>query len=113
MRYEETTTRRDCEMVQVPQGNTVTIPAGTPVVITQALGGIPVTVYGDGSQTRSFQYISDLVDGLWRLMRAPVNEPGNLAASLLSLHFFWRSRPLQRLPRQRKARRRRHWSATA
>lgn len=38
MRYEETTTRRDCEMVQVPQGNTVTIPAGTPVVITQALG---------------------------------------------------------------------------
>jgi len=49
-----------------------------PAFITQALGGIPVTVYGDGSQTRSFQYISDLVDGLWRLMRAPVNEPVNL-----------------------------------
>ena len=41
-----------------------------------------------------------------------LRKPGNLAASLLSLHFFWRSRPLQRLPRQRKARRR-HWSATA
>ena len=49
-----------------------------PAFITQALGGIPVTVYGDGSQTRSFQYISDLVDGLWRLMRAPVDEPVNL-----------------------------------
>jgi probable FeS assembly SUF system protein SufT len=38
MRYEEVTTRRDCEMIQIPQGNTVSIPAGTAVVITQALG---------------------------------------------------------------------------
>ena len=49
-----------------------------PAFITQALGGGAVTVFGDGSQTRSFQYISDLVDGLWRLMRASVNEPVNL-----------------------------------
>src|SRR5919197_4600116 len=49
-----------------------------PAFISQALTGQPLTVFGDGSQTRSFQYISDLVDGLWRLMRAPVTEPINL-----------------------------------
>jgi len=38
MRYEEVELTRDCEMVQVPQGTAVTIPAGTPAVITQALG---------------------------------------------------------------------------
>lgn len=36
--------------------------------IAQALRGIPLTVYGDGSQTRSFCYVSDLVEGLMRLM---------------------------------------------
>src|SRR5262245_46167947 len=41
-----------------------------PAFITQALTGAPLTVFGDGSQTRSFQYIEDLVDGLWRLMQA-------------------------------------------
>src|SRR5439155_1545142 len=40
--------------------------------------GRPLTVFGDGSQTRSFQYISDLINGLWRLMQAPVNDPVNL-----------------------------------
>src|SRR5713226_6217754 len=49
-----------------------------PAFITQAIAGSPLTVFGDGSQTRSFQYISDLVDGLWRLMQAPVNDPVNL-----------------------------------
>jgi len=49
-----------------------------PAFITQALGGTPVTVFGDGSQTRSFQYISDLLDGFWRLMQATANEPVNL-----------------------------------
>jgi dTDP-glucose 4,6-dehydratase len=49
-----------------------------PAFITQALGGTPVTVFGDGSQTRSFQYISDLLDGFWRLMQAPGHEPVNL-----------------------------------
>ena len=38
MRYEEVELTRDCEMVQVPQGTVVNIPAGTPAVITQALG---------------------------------------------------------------------------
>src|SRR5467141_1168206 len=49
-----------------------------PTFIRQALAGEPLTVYGDGSQTRSFTYVSDLVEGIWRLMRAPVNDPINL-----------------------------------
>jgi dTDP-glucose 4,6-dehydratase len=49
-----------------------------PNFIHQALMGDPVTVYGDGSQTRSFMYVSDLVDGIWRLMQAPVHDPVNL-----------------------------------
>src|SRR6266700_1253869 len=49
-----------------------------PTFIRQALAGEPLTVYGDGSQTRSFTYVSDLVEGIWRLMHAPVNDPVNL-----------------------------------
>ena len=49
-----------------------------PAFMTQALRGAPLTVFGDGSQTRSFQYITDLIDGVWRLMQAAVNEPVNL-----------------------------------
>jgi nucleoside-diphosphate-sugar epimerase len=41
-----------------------------PNFITQALKGEPLTIYGDGSQTRSFQYVSDLVDGIIRAMFA-------------------------------------------
>jgi dTDP-glucose 4,6-dehydratase len=43
-----------------------------------ALTGAPLTVFGDGSQTRSFQYVSDLIEGLWRLMEAPLNDPVNI-----------------------------------
>ncbi|MBI2015620.1 MAG: SDR family oxidoreductase [Candidatus Rokubacteria bacterium] len=49
-----------------------------PAFMTQALTGAPVTVFGDGSQTRSFQYISDLIDGIWRLMQSSVSEPLNI-----------------------------------
>jgi dTDP-glucose 4,6-dehydratase len=49
-----------------------------PAFMSQALTGAPITVFGDGSQTRSFQYISDLLEGLWRLMQAPVNDPVNI-----------------------------------
>jgi len=49
-----------------------------PNFIAQALAGEPVTVYGDGSQTRSFCYIDDLVEGITRLMRAGTSEPINL-----------------------------------
>ena len=44
--------------------------------IVQALRGEPLTVYGDGSQTRSFCYVDDLVEGLVRLMAAPENFTG-------------------------------------
>lgn len=47
--------------------------------ITQALAGRPLTIYGDGTQTRSFCYVDDLVEGLMRLMAAPVSGmPVNL-----------------------------------
>ena len=49
-----------------------------PNFISQALRGEELTVYGDGSQTRSFCYISDLVEGLYRLMTSDVHEPVNL-----------------------------------
>lgn len=44
--------------------------------ITHALRRLPLTVYGDGSQTRSFCYVDDLVDGLVRLMNSPKNVTG-------------------------------------
>lgn len=46
--------------------------------ICQALRGEPITVYGDGMQTRSFCYVSDLIDGLLRLMNSDQHEPVNL-----------------------------------
>lgn len=49
-----------------------------PNFVTQALEGRPLTVYGDGSQTRSFCYISDLVEGITRLMASPLHDPVNL-----------------------------------
>jgi len=49
-----------------------------PSFIHQALRGQPVTIYGDGSQTRSFCYVSDLVDGLVRLMLSEERYPVNL-----------------------------------
>ncbi|OGK94995.1 MAG: NAD-dependent dehydratase [Candidatus Rokubacteria bacterium RIFCSPHIGHO2_12_FULL_73_22] len=49
-----------------------------PAFMTQAIRGAPLTVFGDGSQTRSLQYISDLIDGVWRLMLSSVSEPINI-----------------------------------
>ena len=46
--------------------------------ILQALEEEPITIYGDGKQTRSFQYVSDLVDGLIKLMHANYTGPVNL-----------------------------------
>jgi dTDP-glucose 4,6-dehydratase len=49
-----------------------------PTFITQALQGEDLTVYGDGKQTRSFCYISDMIDGLYRLMVSDYSWPINL-----------------------------------
>lgn len=46
--------------------------------IKQALTGQALTVYGDGNQTRSFQYVSDLVDGIRKLMEADYHQPVNI-----------------------------------
>jgi dTDP-glucose 4,6-dehydratase len=49
-----------------------------PNFISQALSGEPLTVYGEGSQTRSFCYVSDLVDGIVRLLRSDYSDPVNV-----------------------------------
>jgi dTDP-glucose 4,6-dehydratase len=49
-----------------------------PNFIMQALRGEPLTIYGDGSQTRSFGYITDLVRGLYLLVMSALNEPVNI-----------------------------------
>jgi len=46
--------------------------------ISQALRNEPITVYGDGTQTRSFQYVSDLVEGMVRLMESDCSQPVNI-----------------------------------
>ena len=49
-----------------------------PNFLTQALKGEPITVYGDGSQTRSFCFVDDLVEGIIRLMNSDVDTPVNV-----------------------------------
>ncbi|MGA2135516.1 MAG: UDP-glucuronic acid decarboxylase family protein [Bryobacteraceae bacterium] len=49
-----------------------------PAFIGEALRGEPLTIFGDGSQTRSFCYVSDLVDGIYRLMQSDERYPVNL-----------------------------------
>jgi dTDP-glucose 4,6-dehydratase len=46
--------------------------------IVQALRGEPITIYGDGSQSRSFCYVSDLVEGIYRLFQSDRTDPTNL-----------------------------------
>ena len=52
--------------------------AMVPNFINQALQGEDITVYGDGLQTRSFCYVSDLIDGIYRLMMSDFVEPVNI-----------------------------------
>jgi dTDP-glucose 4,6-dehydratase len=49
-----------------------------PTFISQALAGRPLTLYGDGSQTRSVQYVDDLIEGVRRLMKARECRPTNI-----------------------------------
>jgi dTDP-glucose 4,6-dehydratase len=49
-----------------------------PTLVAQALRGEPLTVFGDGSQTRSFCYVEDNVDGMWRLLHSREPDPVNI-----------------------------------
>lgn len=49
-----------------------------PTFMRQALNGNPLTVYGDGSQTRSFTYVDDLIEGIWRLSQSDYTDPVNI-----------------------------------
>jgi len=49
-----------------------------PNFVYQALSGQPITVYGDGSQTRSFCYVSDLIDGIYKLSQSNEHFPTNI-----------------------------------
>jgi dTDP-glucose 4,6-dehydratase len=60
-----------------------------PAFISQALKNKPVTVFGEGQQTRSFCYYSDLIEGIYRLMMSETNEPVNIGnpAEMTVLEF--------------------------
>jgi dTDP-glucose 4,6-dehydratase len=49
-----------------------------PNFVAQALRGEPLTIYGDGKQTRSFCYVDDLIEGIYRLLFSDEHEPVNL-----------------------------------
>jgi dTDP-glucose 4,6-dehydratase len=60
-----------------------------PNFINQAIEGKDITVYGDGNQTRSFCYVSDLIDGIYRLMMSDFTDPVNIGnpAEMTILQF--------------------------
>lgn len=60
-----------------------------PALVGQALRGEPMTVFGDGSQTRSFCYVSDLVEGIYRLLMSDITTPVNIGnpAEITILEF--------------------------
>jgi dTDP-glucose 4,6-dehydratase len=100
-----------------------------PNFLYQALNGEPITVYGDGMQTRSFCYVSDLIEGIYRLLESSEHEPVNIGNphEITILEFAERVRklvgadapivfrplpqddPKQRCPDITKARRILHW----
>jgi len=100
-----------------------------PNFVYQALRGDPITVYGDGKQTRSFCYVSDLIDGIFKLMLSDEHEPTNIGnpQEITILEFARRVRellgakteivfeslpvddPKQRCPDISKAKRLLHW----
>ena len=100
-----------------------------PNFVHQALTGKPITVYGDGKQTRSFCYVSDLIEGIYRLLLSDEHLPVNIGnpqeitilefAERVCSHFDRRPRivfeplpqddPKQRCPDITKAKRILHW----
>jgi len=67
-----------------------------PNFVFQALSGQPITVYGDGRQTRSFCYVTDLIEGIYRLMQSDEHEPTNIGnpQEITILEFAERIRAL-------------------
>jgi len=67
-----------------------------PNFLYQALSGEPITVYGDGKQTRSFCYVSDLIEGIFRLLESDEHEPVNIGnpREITILEFAERVRAL-------------------
>ncbi|MGB6198563.1 MAG: UDP-glucuronic acid decarboxylase family protein [Candidatus Acidiferrales bacterium] len=67
-----------------------------PNFVYQALTGQPITVYGNGRQTRSFCYVSDLIEGIWRLAQSDEHEPTNIGnpQEITILEFAERIRTL-------------------
>jgi dTDP-glucose 4,6-dehydratase len=67
-----------------------------PNFLYQALVGEPITVYGDGKQTRSFCYVADLIEGIYRLLESNEHEPVNIGnpAEITILEFAERVRAL-------------------
>jgi dTDP-glucose 4,6-dehydratase len=67
-----------------------------PNFLYQALVGEPITVYGDGKQTRSFCYVSDLLEGIYRLLESDEHEPTNIGnpQEITILEFAERVRKL-------------------
>jgi dTDP-glucose 4,6-dehydratase len=67
-----------------------------PNFLYQALVGEPITVYGDGQQTRSFCYVSDLLEGIYRLLESDEHEPTNIGnpQEITILEFAERVRKL-------------------
>jgi len=100
-----------------------------PNFLYQALTGKPITVFGDGRQTRSFCYVSDLIEGIYRLFESGEHEPTNIGnpSEITILEFAERVRslvgasvpivfeplpqddPKQRCPDITKAKRILHW----
>jgi dTDP-glucose 4,6-dehydratase len=60
-----------------------------PAFICQALAGKPLTAFGDGSQTRSFCFVADLIEGIWRLLNSDYIDPMNIGnpAEMTVLEF--------------------------
>jgi dTDP-glucose 4,6-dehydratase len=60
-----------------------------PAFICQALAGEPLTAFGDGTQTRSFCFVDDLIEGIWRLLRSDYADPMNIGnpAEMTVLEF--------------------------
>ena len=60
-----------------------------PAFICQALAGEPLTAFGDGAQTRSFCFVDDLIEGIWRLLRSDHADPMNIGnpAEMTILEF--------------------------